>query len=80
MVERKKALINHEALVVARKISCLDLESVAIALDVDVETVISWENGQNLPYFDQLLEIVDLYNKPAVFFYLQTKDLPYLLL
>ena len=71
-----KALINPDTLVAARHMAGIDLELAASALEIDVSTLISWEKGEDTPYFHKLLDISDLYDKGPGFFYLRTKDIP----
>lgn len=74
MATTEQAYINHDILVWARKTINYDIDAAAKKIKVDVEKLLSWENGEDLPSIPQLRRISTIYKRPVSIFFLP--DIP----
>lgn len=65
-----EALINPELLIWARESANYDVATAAARLDVDVERLTAWENGESHPSIAQLRRASEVYRRPLAAFFL----------
>lgn len=70
MAKRVDALVEPTMLVWARRTSGYTIEEVARKARVDVERILSWENGDTRPTIDQLRKLAQIFKRPLAAFYL----------
>ncbi len=70
MATTEQAYINHDILAWARKTINYDIDIAAKRIKVDVEKLLSWERGEDLPSISQLRRISTIYKRPVSIFFL----------
>lgn len=63
------------SLAAARVNAGLTQSDVAKALSVGKTTIVSWEKGKSEPKISQMDRLVELYNMPRDYIFLQTKSI-----
>lgn len=71
MAKRVFASVKPEVLAWARKAAGYSLDTAAIALKIEPETVTAWEAGDGAPSIPQLRALAGVYRRPLAVFYLQ---------
>lgn len=66
----QKAYINNLILVWARESANLQIETVAKKMSCKIETLESWELGNDFPTINQAEKLAKIYNRPLAVFYL----------
>ena len=69
--------VNGGILKWAREFYNMSVEEAALAIGVDCEKYISWENGSDYPTYAKLRKVSDVFHKPsAIFFFPEPPSLP----
>lgn len=72
--ENEKVQIKSSQLLNARKSIGLSLKEAARRLNIDKQTLHSWEDGATYPDSEQLYEIAEAYRRPIAYFFEETVE------
>ncbi|MHB2165992.1 helix-turn-helix domain-containing protein [Alsobacter sp. R-9] len=75
MPHRLLALLVHDALTRARQDASLSPEDAAQRADIELEALVSWENGLARPSLDQLRRLAGAYDRTIGVFFLPQSPL-----